>query len=82
MRTSDAGLGFESDDFESAFLEQSGQTTGNALLKQYYTAITGKAAPATLNFNDALINDIDSFQQIVTTAAAVKLAGNLRLGLA
>ena len=58
------------------------QTTGNALFKVFYTGITGKTAPTTLNFNDALIADIDSFQQVVGTKAAIVLAQQLKMGLA
>jgi hypothetical protein len=57
-------------------------TPGNQLLKDYYTAIKGTAAPATLSFNDSLITDIDQFQQIVGTKQAIALAGALKLTLA
>jgi hypothetical protein len=59
-----------------------GDTASNALMATYYKAITGKTAPATLKFNDALIADIDSFQQIISTKQAISLAGSLKLTLA
>ncbi len=48
----------------------------------YYQNITGKTAPAGEKFNDALITDIDSFQQVLGTHDTIVLAGELGLGLA
>ncbi len=56
-------------------------TPVNPTFDLYYTNITGKAASKTLAFNDALISDIDSFQQIVGTHDAIVLAGKLGLGI-
>jgi hypothetical protein len=59
-----------------------GDTATNALMSSYYTNITGKKVVTTLKFNDALIADIDSFQQIISTKQAISLAGSLKLTLA
>ncbi len=56
-------------------------TTGNALLRQYYTAITTKAAPANLTFSGATLTDIDAFQAPIGTKQAIQLAGALRLAV-
>ena len=56
-------------------------TPGNALLRQYFTAITTKAAPANQNFSGSILTEFDAFQAPIGTAAAVKLAGALRLGI-
>ena len=56
-------------------------TPGNAMLNTYYKNITGNTAPSGLQFSQDLIKTIDSFQQIVTTKAAIALAGDLKLGL-
>jgi len=56
-------------------------TTGNNILKIYYNAITGKAAPKSFNFTGSLLTDVDSFQSPIPTKAAIALAGALRLGI-
>jgi len=57
-------------------------TPVNPTFDLYYKNITGKTAAGTLAFNDALIADIDSFQQIVGTHDAIVLSGKLGLGIA
>lgn len=56
-------------------------SVGNALLNLYYTNLTGKTAPSNLKFSNQVITDIDSFQGILGTHAAILMAQALRLGL-
>jgi hypothetical protein len=56
-------------------------TATNPLWRTYYKSITGKDAPVSQVFNDALIADIDSFQAIVSTKQAVQLAREFRAKL-
>jgi hypothetical protein len=73
------------DDFiRRGYLERgspSANSTGNALLNAYYNAVTGKTAPANMQFSDQIITDIDAFQSPVGTHAAIVVAQALRLSL-
>src|SRR2546423_5422531 len=58
-----------------------GNSTGNALLNQYYNAVTGKTAAANMQFSDQVITDIDAFQAPVGTHGAILIAQALRVSL-
>lgn len=60
----------------------SGNTPGNAVLRDYYTRTTGKAAPANMTFNDSIIADVDTFQGPLGTRGAIVIAQQLKLKLA
>jgi hypothetical protein len=83
---SDAGGVYKSwDDYISrqyvARGAQAGNTPGNTLLNQYYTAVTGVTAPANLQFSDAIINQIDAFQSVLGTHPSIVVAQALRCAL-
>ena len=54
-------------------------TDTNPTWKAYYKNITNKDAATNQKFNDALITDIDSFQQVLGTRSTIILAGKLGL---
>ena len=55
--------------------------TGNGILNTYITNLTGTAPPANQQFSNALISQIDAFQQIAGTHAAIVTAQALHLSL-
>jgi hypothetical protein len=54
---------------------------GNALLRTYLKNLTGKDYPAAQAFTDGLMDDIDTFQGVVGTHAAIVAAQALHVGL-
>jgi len=56
-------------------------TTGNNILRSYFTNITGQASTATMKFNGALLTAVDAFQSPIPTKGAIQLAGALRLAI-
>ena len=54
---------------------------GNALLEQYYTAVTNKPATTGMLFSTSIISDIDSFQTPLGTRGAIVIAQALKLAL-
>jgi hypothetical protein len=58
-----------------------GNSPGNSILSQYYTAVTNVQAPANLQFSDAIINQVDAFQQIMGTHQAIVVAQALHMTL-
>jgi len=60
-----------------------GNTTGNALLNQYYNNVQAglKTAGANMQFSEQIITDLDNFQNAIGTHGAIVIAQALRLSL-
>jgi hypothetical protein len=59
----------------------SGNTAGNAVLNDYYLRLTGKTAPANMQFSDQILTELDTLNSVIGPREAVRTANALRLGL-
>ena len=59
----------------------SGNTAGNAVLNDYYLRFTGKTATPNMQFSDAIMTDLDGFNNVIGPKEAVRVANALKLAL-